>query len=299
MAQEVATRLEALQDPNQTDYDEALDEWLPAISRQFQEIRVTHENDQQHYRKLADEAVERIQRAWERLDRLEPREVPGPTQSIDELEAEMNAYLTDARKRGDDPKLLQQVVGRRAQALEQRIEDTLGEIVQGRKTLDSLTRQYRKRIQGLRALRSRVSTLAQGNQWPQLPWDIEQAEQTWTQIMALERDSHTSPFLDDGQRPNAKSASTPAWRPSSCSMPWSTICLAPLIAWTTSRRRSMPPKSEHGAVSTGLRDEGDEEQARGASRRPAIRLMRYVEMAQAATTFEDALSPSARGSRCA
>jgi len=184
-----------LSDPGQANYDEAIDEWLPSIERQLHDLLAEHDNVVEHYRAALKETWRRIERAWGQLSKLEPNQSPGPDEDIDQIVLDLEAWRADAERAGDDPLRLREVVGRRATALEQRIETAHLQIVEGRRALDDLDTQYHKCAQATRDLRSAVREMQSQSQWPRITWPTDQTERAWEEAIRLELESRSAPSL--------------------------------------------------------------------------------------------------------
>ncbi len=174
----------AFENPAQVNYDQALHEWLPAAQHTLQEILSEHESSLSYYGGLAQEAVRRIDKAWDRVSRLDPQQKPGPEQDVERLAADLDAWRAEADEHADEPLVLREIV-RRASGLEQRIEALTREVTDERKALEGLSRDYARQAQIVEGVRSAISGLQARSAWKQLQWSLEVPEEAWEQSRSL------------------------------------------------------------------------------------------------------------------
>lgn len=195
LQEELQKQLPIFGDPAQVNYDQAVNEWLPSILQPLQEIRAAHEADIQHFQELLQEALKRLDRQWTRLQKLAPHEQPGPEENVNKLLDDLDAWRAETEQNYDNPRKLRELVGRRVVNLEQRLETAQQQIIEGRRDLESLDRDYRRRAQAVRNLRGDIRDLQHANEWPNLTWDTAEAEKLWDKSVELERDSRAAPTL--------------------------------------------------------------------------------------------------------
>ncbi|MCD6521088.1 MAG: hypothetical protein J7M05_14320, partial [Anaerolineae bacterium] len=185
----------SLFDPAQVDYDKVTETWLPSLRRQIAEIREAHESDIRHYQEMLQRAQRRLEKEWSRLERLGPREQPGLGETLDKLETDLEKWFSRARQEANNPLALRELVGKRAELLEERIAGLREQLIQGRQTLDELAKQFQRHAQSVRNLRAAIQTMQANTPWSQLLWDTDEAEQAWEETVHLERNWRTSPTL--------------------------------------------------------------------------------------------------------
>lgn len=179
----------SLENPLELDYDYEVGEWLPSILREIDEIHLTHENDIQHYRMALREAISVIDRQWARLTRLEPQRPPRPDEDIAQLAADLDAWREKVEAVQSSPLAMRDLLGQEATALQRRIEAAQNQIIEGRRTLDALARQYRRLSKSVQDLRSTVRALRTNSPWPQLAWDEREAEALWEEATAVQHEA--------------------------------------------------------------------------------------------------------------
>lgn len=192
-----AERVQTFDDPAHVDYDEALDVWLPSVLREADEIQNAHLSDVQHYHLALRETLNAVDRQWTRLTRLEPQRAPRPAEDVEALARDLDAWREELERESDNPLALQGLLGQRAATLQRRIEAAQREIAEGRRALESLTRQYRRQSRSVQNLRSAVRSLRTSGQWPQLVWDESEAEDAWEQAVAVRRESEQAMLLTE------------------------------------------------------------------------------------------------------
>ncbi len=193
---EIGNQLALLGDPSQVDYDAVAQQWLPGALRQVEELERAQRESLQHYRALAQEVARDLERQWARLNKLNPQEPPVPEEDLTKLADDLQAWREAIEAQADNPLALRELIGRRATALEQRLENARQEIVEGRRRLEALYRVYNRHAQGVRSLREAIRAHRQEGQWPQLAWEsAEEAEALWGRATELEQASRTSPTL--------------------------------------------------------------------------------------------------------
>ena len=188
-------QMATLNDPSQTDYDESSAQWLPSVWQQLDELKTEHEQSVQEYSQALKEATQRLERQWARLNKLNPQEPPSSEEKIDRLAKDLDDWHADAQRQKDNPLFLRDIVGRRATALEQRIEVARQQIVEGRRLLGSLERECSRRSQAVQRLRESLNAMQRESHWPQLAWESEEAERVWEKAGEWERKSRAATDL--------------------------------------------------------------------------------------------------------
>ena len=184
-----------LGDPSQVDYDECVTHWLPSIWQQLDELKGEHEQSMREYAKALREVTQRLERQWGRLSKLNPRTSPSSEEPVERLAKDLEDWNADVQRHGDSPLALRDIIGRRADALEQRIENARQQITEGRRTLGLLRREYDRRTQTVQGLRESVNAMQRESQWPRLTWDTEEAEKVWEKAGDSEHASRAAPAL--------------------------------------------------------------------------------------------------------
>ncbi|MBC7235290.1 MAG: hypothetical protein H5T69_05570 [Chloroflexi bacterium] len=186
-------------DPSQVHYDELLSDRLPAIARELQQIAADHAEDTERLRKAARDGAGRLSRAWNRLRKLNPYERPRPEEDPEALRLDLEEWRARIEAHRDDPATLQRLVGREVLALEQRLEAAYKQIVEGRRSLETLGKAYYRHAQRVRVLRAALEEIERNSPWPRLPCnaitDLGEAERVWNKALALERDSAAADTL--------------------------------------------------------------------------------------------------------
>ncbi len=280
-------RADALRDAAQVNYDEAVGEWLPSFSRQVEAVQMEHENSVGHYRVALRDAIGRIDRQWARLNRFDPHAQPGPEDDMEQLIEELNAWRAEAEKQADNPRALRDLVGARAEALEQRLITAYQQISEGRRALEALDRQYRRYSQAARTLKTTIREMQQRTQWPQLTWATADADRIWEQVSELERESHAARTLSEaGDR--LQKATTAAQQAEQL------YARTEHLMSSTLRRLDDEARAANAALARGARraealNNGGDTEAAAALQEHLDGAQHAIELAQAATTFEDAL----------
>lgn len=191
----LAGQLRALEDPRQTHYGRAISQDLPALERQLFELREAHQEAVRYYRELLEKAIHDSERTWARLQRLDPMQAPRPEVDLEQLAQDMRAWRQEVTANEDNPRVLQELVGRRAAALMRRIETVSTEIEQGRANFASLGADYQETKK--RVLELRTATHERGSQgdWGHILWDTELADGAWQRAQELEREASSSATL--------------------------------------------------------------------------------------------------------
>mgnify|MGYP005844342297 CR=1 FL=1 len=185
--QEYRQGLRARSGPADTNYDEATQDWLPSIIARIEEIAGLHEADVTHYRRVARDRRRHLDRLWSRLERLAPLEPPRPEEDAERLAADLEDWHTEVNKEKDNPLALSLLVGRRAHVLEQRLTTARQQIIEGRRALKGLRRQYARHVQAVQSLRSAIRDLERHSQWSQITWDLDEADALWEHTGTVER----------------------------------------------------------------------------------------------------------------
>ena len=268
-------------------YDEAMREWLPRTLRQLEEIREMHERDVQHYSRAAKEAVRQIDRQWARLIRLDPYQQPAPEEDAEALGSDLEEWRAEVERQTANPLALRDLIGHRVESLARRIERAQRQIDQGRNSISALAKQFQKQARSARSLRLSIQNIQNQANWPHLDWESGEAESAWTDAVRLERDSHIAPTLLEAS--NRLRRATSAARNAEQA-----------YARMERQRRGALRRldDELKAVNAALaREEREGERLReeedleglAAVEEHCASVGRLVDMAQASTTFEDAL----------
>ncbi|MGC9358867.1 MAG: hypothetical protein ACP5G7_00630 [Anaerolineae bacterium] len=191
----LTNELRGLEDPRQTHYGRAVSEELPALERQLFELREAHQESVRYYRDLLEKAVRDSERTWARLQHLDPMQSPRPEADLEQLAQDMRAWRQEATANEENPRVLQELVGRRAAALMRRIESVAAEVEQGRADLASLASQYESTKTQVLQLRTAIHELGRQGDWGQILWDTELADGAWQRAQELEREATSSATL--------------------------------------------------------------------------------------------------------
>jgi len=191
----LTSQLRAMEDPRQTHYGRAASDDLPALERQLFELREAHHESVRYYRDLLEKAVRDSERIWARLQRLDPMQAPRPEIDLEQLAQDMRTWRQEATANEENPRVLQELVGRRAAALMRRIESVITEVEQGRADLASLASQYEDIRAQVLQLRTTIHELGRQGDWGQILWDTELADSAWQRAQELEREGSTSSTL--------------------------------------------------------------------------------------------------------
>lgn len=186
---------DARRDPAQINYDEAAGEWLPAILDRVDAVREAHKEDVARYRWEAREVARTLQRAWSRLERLDPFSAPTSEEDVGALADDLEDWRVEVEREKNSPAFLAVLVGRTAHGLEERIERARRQIIEGRRATASLARKYRQLSAGIQGLRSDVRDLRRDSQWPRLSWDMGSADSLWERTVGIERSAEATPTL--------------------------------------------------------------------------------------------------------
>jgi len=286
-AKTFSDRAEAIGDVARTDYDVVMAQWLPSVWQQLDELREEHDRSVREYAQGLKEATARLERQWTRLNKLNPAEPPSSEEHIDRLAKDLEAWRNDSQRQKDSPLLLRDIVGRRASALEQRIETARQQIVEGRRTLSTLDHQYARHSQAVGSLRDAITGMQAGTRWTQLTWDVGEPEKAWERASELERKSRVTATLMEAvdllqQAVNAAQQAEQLYARVEHQM------------GSALRRLDDELKAATGALAK-VRRRADELRAAGASDEltaldaQCASAERALQMADAATTFEDAL----------
>ncbi|MEA3408164.1 MAG: hypothetical protein U9R48_08815 [Chloroflexota bacterium] len=193
--QEFIAQRRKVEIPSQVDYYEAHEVWLPSLTSQLTEILEAHKSDVERYQSMAREAERTLQRTWAQLNRLRPYEQPMPQEDIDVLGADLENWRAAVEANAQNPAALRAVVGRQAAALQERMGNAQNQIREGRSRLNDLSKGYQRAIKQIYALRSSIREMEENSQWPQITWEVTDAEDLWEQAVALERESATASTL--------------------------------------------------------------------------------------------------------
>lgn len=280
-------QLAILKDPAQVNYDEALGRWLPSMLSQLKEIRSAHAGDIDHYQATVREAQRSLDHVWGRLNKLSPYEQPMPEEDIDKLATDLEEWHAEAEQEMDNPVALRALVGRRAMALEQRMETAQQQIRDGRSNLDKLDRQYRGLVKSVHRLRSAIREIQQESRWPQIAWGSDQAEQIWKQAIELERESQAALTLTKANNQIQQAVNTAQEAEEIFARTEKQMSNA--LRRLDDELRAADAHLERGKDQVDLlKEEGLTEEST-ATTELCARAARTVQMALSSSTFEDAL----------
>jgi hypothetical protein len=182
--------------PAQVNYDYAIKEWLPAITREAEAIQAEHERTVREYRDSVNDAVRRIDRAWARLAKLNPEELPGPEEKVKPLAAELDAWRADIEREAENPPALHELL-RVAARLEERVDLACRQIQDGRRNLENVRRQYQRHVQDIERLHRAIEELCRNSTWSRLIWENEAAQQMWEEARSLEQTAQGAQVLTE------------------------------------------------------------------------------------------------------
>lgn len=186
----------ALADPAQMDYERAAADWLPQVTSEAQSILSAYEGDLVHYGKQLEEARRRLERSWQRLQRLEPQQPPLPQEDINKLTEDIDSWMATGKAEAANPAVLSGLVTHQASDLERRIDLARRQISEGRQALSSLERQFQQIGQSLQKTRASLRALQNDTQWQQIKWVLGSGEETWERALAAEASSKESESLE-------------------------------------------------------------------------------------------------------
>lgn len=191
----IADESAAHADPAQVDYDVALETWLPDILRQIDELAGEHRSSVRHYRKLQHEALRRMERLWNRLERLDPYQLPAPEQNVKELGREVDRWRAAVAAEEENPAALSVLLSRDALALERRVELVLAEVEGGRQALVGLSREYLRLAESVARSQAAIEAARTDCPWSGLTWDASDAEAAWLQAQEQEQETRSAKRL--------------------------------------------------------------------------------------------------------
>ncbi len=185
------------EDPAQIDYEEAADHWLPETRGEAAEILATHGEDVSRYARLLQEATRRLDREWQRLQRLEPMQLPLPEEDMERLSADYDAWQAEAEASANDPAAMSELVGRRLAGLERRMEAARRQINEGRQALTTSDRQFEQQMQAVQKSRAAIRALVQESQWRQIDWALADGEPLMQRAATYAQASREAELLDE------------------------------------------------------------------------------------------------------
>lgn len=186
----------ALANSAQMDYERAAADWLPEVSGEAQSILSAYEGDLVHYGKQLEEARRRLERSWQRLQRLEPQQPPLPDEDISKLTEDVALWMATGEAEAANPAVLSAIVTHQASDLERRIDLARRQISDGRQALKALERQFQQLGQALQKTRASLRSLQQDTQWQQIIWVLGSGEETWERALAAQASSQESESLN-------------------------------------------------------------------------------------------------------
>lgn len=191
-------RQAALRDPGQINYDEVADQWLPKTLAEGREILGAYREDVSRYRRLSQETLRRVDKEWQRLNKLDPMKHPRPQEEdLERLITDYAAWQDAIETHEENPALLSDLVSRHATKLEKRIDAVRREILEGRQTLASLDRQYEQQLQAMQKSRNTIRTMLQDSQWREIEWDLADGESLVERSVTYQESSRQADLLDD------------------------------------------------------------------------------------------------------
>jgi chromosome segregation ATPase len=185
-----------LSDPAQIDYERAAGEWLPTAVGEAKSILAAYDGDLAHYGKLLGESTRQLEKSWQRLQRLNPTQVPLPEEDIHQLLADYDLWMATAEAEANNSAVLSTLVTHQAGDLERRIETARRQVSEGRQTLASLERQFDQLGQSLQKTRASLRSMEQGSQWQQIDWVLGSGEESWERALAAQASSQEAESLD-------------------------------------------------------------------------------------------------------
>jgi chromosome segregation ATPase len=186
----------ALSDPARIDYERAVGQWLPAVTGEAQGILTAYDGDLAHYGKLLEDARRRLEKSWQRLERLDPTSKPLPQEDVTQLTAGYSTWMATGEAETANPAVLSTLVTREAGDLERRIEAARRQISEGRQSLNGLERQFDQVGQALQKTRSTLRSLEQDSQWHQITWVLGSGEEAWERALAAQASARETESLD-------------------------------------------------------------------------------------------------------
>ncbi len=271
----------------QVDVVKAVDEWLPGTVAEAREILQVHKNDVAYYQKQVREARRRMQKEWERLQKLDPTQRPRPDVDLDELTAEYEDWQTTGEKVQDNPAVMSALISRRMMTLERRIEAARREIIEGRQALSAMERQFKQQADAIQRTRADIRALHQDSQWRRVDWVLGDGESLWEGGLALQELSRDSDTLSDSinQMQRALNSAQEAQVVYAASQQQ----LGSALERLNREFRAATTELERVQRQAGqLRPEGPSEALNRLDERAAS-ATGLISMAQNATSFEDAL----------
>jgi len=193
---EFQTQRDGMDDPTQIDYERAALQWLPGTLAEAQAVLEAYDGDLAHYRKLLEDGQKRLERGWQRLQRLNPLEKPLPREDISLLTAEYEAWRAAAEEAVDSPAALSTLATHQVVELERRMDEARTQISDGRQTLSSLERQFQQLTQSVQKSRTALHTLLQDSQWHQISWVLGSGEEIWERALAAQTSSRAAESLE-------------------------------------------------------------------------------------------------------
>jgi len=182
--------------PAQVNYDYAIKEWLPAIAREAENIQAEHERTVREYHTSLNDVIHRIDRAWLRLAKLSPEDLPGPEEKVKPLAAELDAWRADFEQAADNPPALHELL-RVAARLEDRVDLAYRQIQDGRRNLENVRRQYQRHVQDIQRLHRAIDELCQNSPWSRLVWENDAARQMWEEADGIEHAAQKAQTLTE------------------------------------------------------------------------------------------------------
>ncbi len=287
LRQEFVTQSHRIETPSQVDYHRAHEEWLPSLTSQLEEILATHKNDLEHYQRAARETEKTLQRTWTRLNKMRPYEQPMPQEDIDALGAELESWQAAVEANAENPAALRTVVGRRAAALQERMESAQRHIREGRSRLKELSNVYQRSIRRIRNLRGSIRETQENNQWSRITWETKDAQDIWEQAVALERQSATASTLREANNQLQEAVNTAQKAEEMYKRMGNQMERA--LRQLNDELRAVEKGLDRGRDrAQNLEEEGLPDEAAEISQ-ICDRAERITEMATSASTFEDAL----------
>ncbi|MGI6367410.1 MAG: hypothetical protein ACOX2L_03465 [Anaerolineae bacterium] len=185
-----------LEDQSQVDYEQAVNSWLPEVRTAGENIMSAYDGDLAHYGRELESVRRRLQRSYQRLERLDPLEPPLPTEDVAKLLADYQSWVSTAEAESANPAAMANLATHQADHLERRIEQARTQISDGRQALNALRRQFQQLGQAVQRTRSSLRSLEHDNQWQQISWVLGSGEEPWERALAAQSASQEATVLD-------------------------------------------------------------------------------------------------------
>jgi chromosome segregation ATPase len=166
------------------------------VSGEARGILAAHEVDMATYVRQLGDAARRLERGWQRLQKLSPGEPPRPEEDIDQLTLDYQTWQATADAESNNPAVLADLATRQAEDLERRMEAARRQVSDGRETLVAQDKQYAQIGQTVNRARTALRSLQQDTQWQQINWALATGEEAWERAQAAQVSSRLAESLD-------------------------------------------------------------------------------------------------------